>query len=79
MRRLNACFGASTEGSLFVQTKGLAQPGYMDVQTDINEKMREILVDWIIEVDSPPSNTDIPLEHATYSHHDDDLLLCRPS
>jgi len=33
-----------------VQTKGLAQPGYMDVQTDINEKMREILVDWIIEV-----------------------------
>lgn len=32
------------------QCKGLAKSGYMAEQTDINQKMREILVDWIIEV-----------------------------
>jgi len=32
------------------EMKGLPQPGYMELQTDINEKMREILIDWIIEV-----------------------------
>ena len=32
------------------EAKGLPKPGYMSEQTDINEKMREILVDWIIEV-----------------------------
>lgn len=28
----------------------LPSHGYMDRQTDINEKMRAILVDWLIEV-----------------------------
>lgn len=28
----------------------IAQPGYMKKQTDINEKMRAILVDWLVEV-----------------------------
>jgi len=32
------------------ELKGLPQPGYMCNQPDINEKMREILIDWIIEV-----------------------------
>jgi hypothetical protein len=28
----------------------IAQPGYMKKQTDINEKMRAILIDWLVEV-----------------------------
>lgn len=28
----------------------IAQPGYMKTQTDINEKMRAILIDWLVEV-----------------------------
>lgn len=28
----------------------IAQPGYMKKQSDINEKMRAILIDWLIEV-----------------------------
>ena len=27
-----------------------AKPGYMTIQNDVNEKMRAILIDWLIEV-----------------------------
>lgn len=33
-----------------VETKRMAAPGYMARQSDINTKMREILVDWLVEV-----------------------------
>jgi hypothetical protein len=35
-----------------IKTEGLyhGQVGYMEKQNDINEKMRAILVDWLIEV-----------------------------
>lgn len=32
------------------QTKWLPSPDYMHAQTDINEKMRAILIDWLIDV-----------------------------
>lgn len=32
------------------QCKHLPSPGYMKVQTDVNERMRGILIDWLIEV-----------------------------
>jgi hypothetical protein len=32
------------------EMKFLAKPGYMRSQPDINEKMRAILIDWLIEV-----------------------------
>lgn len=32
------------------ETKYQPQPGYMELQHDINEKMRAILVDWLVEV-----------------------------
>lgn len=32
------------------QSKYLVSPSYMDKQTDINEKMRSILIDWLVEV-----------------------------
>jgi hypothetical protein len=34
----------------FMQSSGCVSPTYMDRQFDINEKMRAILVDWLIEV-----------------------------
>lgn len=36
--------------SLLSQGKYLAPPTYMTQQTDVNEKMRAILIDWLIEV-----------------------------
>uniref|UniRef100_A0A7S0WJX0 Cyclin-like domain-containing protein n=1 Tax=Chlamydomonas leiostraca TaxID=1034604 RepID=A0A7S0WJX0_9CHLO len=33
-----------------VEPKFRVQPGYMSSQTDINEKMRAILIDWLVEV-----------------------------
>jgi cyclin B len=33
-----------------MQSSGCVSPTYMDRQFDINEKMRAILVDWLIEV-----------------------------
>ena len=30
----------------------IANEGYMKIQTDVNEKMRAILVDWLVEVHS---------------------------
>lgn len=35
---------------LKTETQNSAKIGYMQKQTDINEKMRAILVDWLIEV-----------------------------
>ena len=32
------------------EVKTLAKPGYMSKQEDINEKMRSILIDWLVEV-----------------------------
>lgn len=36
---------------LYMQTSGCVCPNYMYSQSDINEKMRAILIDWLIEVD----------------------------
>ncbi|GBG29425.1 G2/mitotic-specific cyclin-1 [Hondaea fermentalgiana] len=33
-----------------VETKYLAGPDYMSTQTDINEKMRALLIDWLVQV-----------------------------
>jgi hypothetical protein len=33
-----------------IEQRGLANPEYMDGQPDINERMRAILIDWLIEV-----------------------------
>ncbi len=35
-----------------LNTEGDCQPNneYMEIQTDINEKMRAILIDWLVEV-----------------------------
>jgi G2/mitotic-specific cyclin-B, other len=35
---------------LATETENIAMPGYMDRQEDINEKMRAILIDWLVEV-----------------------------
>ena len=35
---------------LATETENIALPGYMDRQEDINEKMRAILIDWLVEV-----------------------------
>lgn len=32
-------------------------PNYMDNQKDLNERMRGILIDWLIEVDSSRPNS----------------------
>lgn len=32
------------------ETENIASPGYMERQEDINEKMRSILIDWLVEV-----------------------------
>nr|prf ORF Ma52 [Stylonychia lemnae] len=32
------------------ETENIANPGYMEKQEDINEKMRAILIDWLVEV-----------------------------
>ena len=32
------------------ETENIALPGYMEKQDDINEKMRAILIDWLVEV-----------------------------
>lgn len=36
--------------SHFLQISSCVYPNYMDNQADINEKMRAILIDWLIEV-----------------------------
>lgn len=33
-----------------LEVKTMATYGYLDKQTDINEKMRAILIDWLVEV-----------------------------
>lgn len=35
---------------LMMQSASCVPPNYMDKQPDINEKMRAILIDWLIEV-----------------------------
>jgi len=35
---------------LATETENVAVPGYMERQEDINEKMRAILIDWLVEV-----------------------------
>lgn len=39
-----------TKHMLATEKLYLAEPGYLVKQTDINEKMRGILIDWLIEV-----------------------------
>lgn len=34
-----------------MQISSCVSPNYMDHQSDINEKMRAILIDWLIEVE----------------------------
>jgi len=39
-----------TNNITFLQYLGCVSPTYMDEQLDLNERMRAILVDWLIEV-----------------------------
>jgi hypothetical protein len=41
---------AITNGINYMQSTGCVSPNYMAQQFDINERMRAILIDWLIEV-----------------------------
>lgn len=42
--------GKIHENLLIEENRFIPKPGYMDIQSDINEKMRAILIDWLVEV-----------------------------
>lgn len=44
------CLYLKCNGCIIVQVTSCVRPDYMSHQFDINEKMRSILVDWLIEV-----------------------------